>query len=104
MSATTLDACAPASAPVSSGSCIGRSCIMYSFWSNATLPHSSVVYLTTQLVHVCLLILHSPKGVLYALDTFANGVLCAGHLDIINMLGRKQVAARLELLVVGRGS
>eukprot|EP00959_Pyramimonas_sp_CCMP1952_P367071 7688256-Pyramimonas_sp.AAC.1 len=44
------------------------------------------------------------KGAFSALDMFVNGVLNAGHIDIINMFGRKQGAARLELLVVGRGS
>eukprot|EP00959_Pyramimonas_sp_CCMP1952_P465262 9488001-Pyramimonas_sp.AAC.1 len=29
---------------------------------------------------------------------------CAGHIDVIDMFGREQVAARLELLVVRRGS
>eukprot|EP00959_Pyramimonas_sp_CCMP1952_P405507 8498951-Pyramimonas_sp.AAC.1 len=38
----------------------------------------------------------------YALDTLVNGVLSAGHIEIIN--GRGQVVSRLELLVVGRGS
>eukprot|EP00959_Pyramimonas_sp_CCMP1952_P272867 5704183-Pyramimonas_sp.AAC.1 len=44
------------------------------------------------------------KGVFDALDALANGVLSAGHIDIINIFGRKQVVTRLELLVVGRGS
>eukprot|EP00959_Pyramimonas_sp_CCMP1952_P207060 4331470-Pyramimonas_sp.AAC.1 len=44
------------------------------------------------------------EGVLYALDRPVIGALCAGHLAIINMFGRKQLAARLGLLVVGRGS
>eukprot|EP00959_Pyramimonas_sp_CCMP1952_P282623 5907123-Pyramimonas_sp.AAC.1 len=43
------------------------------------------------------------KGVLYALDRLVNGILSAGHIDIIDMFGRKQVAARLEL-VIRRGS
>eukprot|EP00959_Pyramimonas_sp_CCMP1952_P286646 5993974-Pyramimonas_sp.AAC.2 len=44
------------------------------------------------------------KSVFYALDTLVNGVLKAGHIDIINAFGRGQVVARLELLVAGRGS
>eukprot|EP00959_Pyramimonas_sp_CCMP1952_P464180 9486170-Pyramimonas_sp.AAC.1 len=44
------------------------------------------------------------RGVLYALDGLVNGVLCAGHIDVINIFGCEQVAARLELLVAGRGS
>eukprot|EP00959_Pyramimonas_sp_CCMP1952_P205750 4302563-Pyramimonas_sp.AAC.1 len=44
------------------------------------------------------------KSVFYTLDALVNGVLCAGHIDVINMFGREQVAARLELLDVGRGS
>eukprot|EP00959_Pyramimonas_sp_CCMP1952_P318931 6672872-Pyramimonas_sp.AAC.1 len=44
------------------------------------------------------------KGVFYASDTLVNGVPSAGHIDIIDMFGREQVVARLELLVVGRGS
>eukprot|EP00959_Pyramimonas_sp_CCMP1952_P415219 8700198-Pyramimonas_sp.AAC.1 len=88
---------------VSSGCCIGRSCLMYSSWSKVTLPSSSLVYLTTQLV--CVLVEFTlPKGVFYALDILVNGVLSAGHVDVINVFGREQVVARLELLVVGRGS
>eukprot|EP00959_Pyramimonas_sp_CCMP1952_P215817 4514100-Pyramimonas_sp.AAC.1 len=30
------------------------------------------------------------KGIFYALDILVNGVLSAGHIDIINMLGRGQ--------------
>eukprot|EP00959_Pyramimonas_sp_CCMP1952_P260241 5441215-Pyramimonas_sp.AAC.1 len=41
------------------------------------------------------------KNVFYALDILVNGVLSTSHVDIVNTFGRKQVAARLELLVVG---
>eukprot|EP00959_Pyramimonas_sp_CCMP1952_P326079 6825468-Pyramimonas_sp.AAC.1 len=43
------------------------------------------------------------KSVLYTLDVLANGVLSTGQIDI-NTFGCEQVTARLELLVVGRGS
>eukprot|EP00959_Pyramimonas_sp_CCMP1952_P237653 4966355-Pyramimonas_sp.AAC.1 len=43
-------------------------------------------------------------GVFYALDILANGVLSTGHIGIIDMFGREKVAARLEFLVVRRGS
>eukprot|EP00959_Pyramimonas_sp_CCMP1952_P413401 8662539-Pyramimonas_sp.AAC.1 len=55
-------------------------------------------------VGACVLVeLALAKGVLYALDRFANGVLSSGYICSINMSGRKQIAARLELLVVRRG-
>eukprot|EP00959_Pyramimonas_sp_CCMP1952_P232985 4869222-Pyramimonas_sp.AAC.1 len=41
------------------------------------------------------------KSVFYACVILVEGVLRAGHIDIINTFGREQVAARLELLVVG---
>eukprot|EP00959_Pyramimonas_sp_CCMP1952_P433956 9087519-Pyramimonas_sp.AAC.1 len=44
------------------------------------------------------------KGVLHALGALVSGVLCAGHIGVVNMFGREQAAARLELFVVGRGS
>eukprot|EP00959_Pyramimonas_sp_CCMP1952_P285093 5960875-Pyramimonas_sp.AAC.1 len=44
------------------------------------------------------------EGVFYACDIPVNGVISAGHIDIVNVFGREQVVARLELLVVGRGS
>eukprot|EP00959_Pyramimonas_sp_CCMP1952_P118651 2480309-Pyramimonas_sp.AAC.1 len=44
------------------------------------------------------------KGVFYALDALVNGVLCACQIDVIDVLGREQAAARLELLAIGRGS
>eukprot|EP00959_Pyramimonas_sp_CCMP1952_P003427 71758-Pyramimonas_sp.AAC.1 len=44
------------------------------------------------------------QSVLDAIDVFVHGVPSAGHIDGIDMFGREQVAARLELLVVGRGS
>eukprot|EP00959_Pyramimonas_sp_CCMP1952_P380222 7965604-Pyramimonas_sp.AAC.1 len=44
------------------------------------------------------------KSVFYAPDILVNGVLSAGQIDIFKMGGRKQFAARLELLVAGRGS
>eukprot|EP00959_Pyramimonas_sp_CCMP1952_P185686 3882232-Pyramimonas_sp.AAC.1 len=46
-SANILGAWASASAPVSSGCCMGRSCLMYSSWSNVTLPPSSLEHLST---------------------------------------------------------
>eukprot|EP00959_Pyramimonas_sp_CCMP1952_P076510 1598739-Pyramimonas_sp.AAC.1 len=93
MSATIVDAWTSASAPASS-------CLMYSSWSNVTLPSSSLVDLAAQLVHVCLLVECTlTEGVFYALDALVNGVLCAGHIDVVNAFGREQVAARLELLV-----
>eukprot|EP00959_Pyramimonas_sp_CCMP1952_P056390 1177599-Pyramimonas_sp.AAC.1 len=56
-------------------------------------------------IGVCVLVEFTlTKGVFYALDTLVNHVLSAGHIDIISMFGRKLVVARLELLVVGRGS
>eukprot|EP00959_Pyramimonas_sp_CCMP1952_P199481 4172287-Pyramimonas_sp.AAC.1 len=94
MSATVLGAGASASAPVRSGCCMGLSCLMYSSWPKVTLPSSSLVYRPAQVVYVCLLSVHFPKGVVYALDRLANGVLSTGHTDIINMFGREQVAAR----------
>eukprot|EP00959_Pyramimonas_sp_CCMP1952_P290379 6073671-Pyramimonas_sp.AAC.1 len=36
------------------------------------------------------------KGATYALDALVNSALCTGHIDLINMCGREQVAARLE--------
>eukprot|EP00959_Pyramimonas_sp_CCMP1952_P399233 8365459-Pyramimonas_sp.AAC.1 len=47
---------------------------------------------------------HSTIGVFNALDRLVNGVISIGHIGIINMFGRKQVATRLDLLVAGRGS
>eukprot|EP00959_Pyramimonas_sp_CCMP1952_P107974 2257668-Pyramimonas_sp.AAC.1 len=44
------------------------------------------------------------KSVFYAHDALVNGALCAGHIDVINVRGRELVAARLELLAVGRAS
>eukprot|EP00959_Pyramimonas_sp_CCMP1952_P346189 7251012-Pyramimonas_sp.AAC.1 len=44
------------------------------------------------------------KGIFKAFDILVNGVLSAGHIGAINMLGREQVVARLQPLVVGRGS
>eukprot|EP00959_Pyramimonas_sp_CCMP1952_P181529 3795303-Pyramimonas_sp.AAC.1 len=44
------------------------------------------------------------ENIFNAFDTFVNGVLSTGHINVINMLGREQAIARLELLVVGRGS
>eukprot|EP00959_Pyramimonas_sp_CCMP1952_P201487 4213299-Pyramimonas_sp.AAC.1 len=38
-----------------------------------------------------------------AIDLSVNGVLSTGHINVINMLGREQIIARLELLVVRRG-
>eukprot|EP00959_Pyramimonas_sp_CCMP1952_P260481 5446694-Pyramimonas_sp.AAC.1 len=54
---------------------------------------------------ICVLVaLTVTIDIFYALDILANGVLSTGRMEIINMFGRKQVAARLELLVAGRGS
>eukprot|EP00959_Pyramimonas_sp_CCMP1952_P433359 9075034-Pyramimonas_sp.AAC.1 len=44
------------------------------------------------------------KGILNAFGSLVNSVLCTGHSNVINMLGREQVVARLELLVVRRRS
>eukprot|EP00959_Pyramimonas_sp_CCMP1952_P336245 7040841-Pyramimonas_sp.AAC.1 len=44
------------------------------------------------------------KGVLDALNALSNGVLSAGHIDIINMFGCEQVTVCLELLATGRRS
>eukprot|EP00959_Pyramimonas_sp_CCMP1952_P180696 3778185-Pyramimonas_sp.AAC.1 len=44
------------------------------------------------------------RGIFKAFDILANGVLSAGHVGAINMLGSEQCVARLQLLVVGRGS
>eukprot|EP00959_Pyramimonas_sp_CCMP1952_P235024 4911173-Pyramimonas_sp.AAC.1 len=44
------------------------------------------------------------KSILNACDTLANRVLSAGHVNVIDMFGREQVIARLELLVVRRRS
>eukprot|EP00959_Pyramimonas_sp_CCMP1952_P318631 6667266-Pyramimonas_sp.AAC.1 len=44
------------------------------------------------------------KRIFSAFDRLVNGNLSAGHIDVINMFGREQIVARLELLVVGRGS
>eukprot|EP00959_Pyramimonas_sp_CCMP1952_P042866 896960-Pyramimonas_sp.AAC.1 len=53
----------------------------------------------------CVLVeLTRAKGVFYTLHTLVIGVLSAGHIDITNMFGRKQVAVRLEHLVVRRWS
>eukprot|EP00959_Pyramimonas_sp_CCMP1952_P286351 5987681-Pyramimonas_sp.AAC.1 len=77
---------------------------MHSAWSNVALPSSSLVlYISAQSVRVLGEFTLS-NGVLHALDALVNGVLCAGRIDVINMYGCEQVAARLELLVVGRGS
>eukprot|EP00959_Pyramimonas_sp_CCMP1952_P318771 6669836-Pyramimonas_sp.AAC.1 len=43
------------------------------------------------------------ESVLDALGARVNGVLSAGHRNIVNMFGCEQIADRLELLVVGRG-
>eukprot|EP00959_Pyramimonas_sp_CCMP1952_P257452 5378751-Pyramimonas_sp.AAC.1 len=68
------------------------------------LVQSNIAILILAISHstvgVCVLVEFTlNKGALYALDMLVNGVLSAGHIDIINMFGREQVAARLELLV-----
>eukprot|EP00959_Pyramimonas_sp_CCMP1952_P405056 8489322-Pyramimonas_sp.AAC.1 len=73
------------------------------------LVRSNIAVLILGISHntsgVCVLVeLALARGVLYAFDTLVNGVLSAGHIDSLAMFGRKQVVARLELLVVGRGS
>eukprot|EP00959_Pyramimonas_sp_CCMP1952_P088498 1851580-Pyramimonas_sp.AAC.1 len=56
-------------------------------------------------LRACVLVeLTLTKGIFNAFGIFVNGVLSAGDIDAINMLGREQIAARLELRVVGRGS
>eukprot|EP00959_Pyramimonas_sp_CCMP1952_P460958 9480748-Pyramimonas_sp.AAC.1 len=55
-------------------------------------------------IGACVLEFTLAKGVFYALEMRVNSVLSADHIDIMNMFGRKQVAAGFELLVVGRGS
>eukprot|EP00959_Pyramimonas_sp_CCMP1952_P327798 6862745-Pyramimonas_sp.AAC.1 len=56
-------------------------------------------------IGACVLVeLTLTRGVFYALDALVNGVLCASHIEVINVFGREQVTARHELLVVGRGS
>eukprot|EP00959_Pyramimonas_sp_CCMP1952_P137392 2875231-Pyramimonas_sp.AAC.1 len=44
------------------------------------------------------------KGAPDALDALVDGILSAGHMDIINMLGSEKGTACLEFLVAGRGS
>eukprot|EP00959_Pyramimonas_sp_CCMP1952_P417298 8743066-Pyramimonas_sp.AAC.1 len=61
------------------------------------IPHSAI--------SICMLVEStSTNNTLYALDAIVNGVLGAGHIDLINASGCEQVTARLELLVVGSGS
>eukprot|EP00959_Pyramimonas_sp_CCMP1952_P051448 1074942-Pyramimonas_sp.AAC.1 len=52
-------------------------------------------------VGICVLVEFTlTKGAFNAFDRRVNGVLSTGHIDVISMLGREQVVARLELLVV----
>eukprot|EP00959_Pyramimonas_sp_CCMP1952_P108370 2265871-Pyramimonas_sp.AAC.1 len=84
MSATILDARASASAPCNTAA------LILGISHSASGARVLVEFTLT-------------KGVFYPLDALVDDVLCAGHIDAINMFGREQVAARLELLVVGGG-
>eukprot|EP00959_Pyramimonas_sp_CCMP1952_P362104 7583810-Pyramimonas_sp.AAC.1 len=54
---------------------------------------------------VCVLVKFTPaESISNAFDWFVNGVLSASRINVINMLGREQIIARLELIVVRRGS
>eukprot|EP00959_Pyramimonas_sp_CCMP1952_P047666 995067-Pyramimonas_sp.AAC.1 len=69
------------------------------------LAQSNIAVLILGIYHstvgACVLVeLTITTSVFYTLDMLANGVLSTGHINIIKMFGRKQVAARLELLVV----
>eukprot|EP00959_Pyramimonas_sp_CCMP1952_P451466 9452411-Pyramimonas_sp.AAC.1 len=44
------------------------------------------------------------ESIFHAFVIFVHGVPSTGHTNVINMPGRETVIARLELLVVGRGS
>eukprot|EP00959_Pyramimonas_sp_CCMP1952_P185167 3871894-Pyramimonas_sp.AAC.1 len=80
MSATITDAWASASAPVSSGCCIGRSCYIFVLVQRdiavLILGRSDSTIGARALVDFTL-----TKGVLQALDALVIGVLCAGHID-----------------------
>eukprot|EP00959_Pyramimonas_sp_CCMP1952_P250784 5242118-Pyramimonas_sp.AAC.1 len=52
-------------------------------------------------VGICVLVEFTlTEGICNAFDIHVSAVLSAGHIDVINVLGREQVVARLELLVV----
>eukprot|EP00959_Pyramimonas_sp_CCMP1952_P034652 726364-Pyramimonas_sp.AAC.1 len=56
-------------------------------------------------VGICVLVEFTlTESIFNAFDIFVTGVLSTGHVNVINMLGREQIIARLENLVVGRGS
>eukprot|EP00959_Pyramimonas_sp_CCMP1952_P051566 1077460-Pyramimonas_sp.AAC.2 len=94
---------------VSVGACRPRMLYRTELLDVFVLAQSNIAALILGISHsaigVCVLVEFTlAKNVFYAHDMLVNGVPSAGHIDIINMFGREQVATRLELLVVGRGS
>eukprot|EP00959_Pyramimonas_sp_CCMP1952_P136493 2856434-Pyramimonas_sp.AAC.1 len=69
---------------------------------NITVLVLSVSHVT---VSMCVLVEFTlAKSIFNAFNAFVNGAPSAGHINVINILGSEQFIARLELLVVRRGS
>eukprot|EP00959_Pyramimonas_sp_CCMP1952_P088334 1848016-Pyramimonas_sp.AAC.1 len=83
------------------------SVVIFDALSSASAPCNvaiPILCLHHSAVGICMFVeLTFTKHILHALGAPVDGVLSAGHMNIINVLGCEKVVACLELLVAGRG-